>query len=285
MIKLIAIDLDGTLVSPIGEVSKKNIEAIRKAQQAGIEVVVATGRSFESASHPLAKADLNCPIICVNGAEQYSLDRQRLHATIMDKDIIDEIITMVENKQAHLELYTNKGIYAKEQVDFNKLLTEIIFVNHPEITQEEVEQRVEQRFQGEKFIFTDDFSKIVNNPNIEILKVLAFSFEQDQLKQIKQAFTNRTDVIVTSSGLNNVEFNHPEAQKGIALKAYADKMAVPLENIMAIGDNYNDLSMLEIAGRSVAMANAVEEIKQKSDFVTTRNDQDGVAKAIEAILA
>ncbi|WP_440895057.1 Cof-type HAD-IIB family hydrolase [Amphibacillus sp. Q70] len=285
MIKLIAIDLDGTLLSPIGVISPKNIEAIRKAQQAGIEVVVATGRSFESASHPLEKANLSCPIICINGAEQYSVDRQLLHVTAMNKDVINEIITVTENGQAHLELYTDKGIYAKEQDDFNKFLTEIVLANHPEITQKEVEQRVEQRFQGEKFIFTDDFSKIVHHPNIKILKALAFSFEPDQLNQIKQTFTNRTDVIVTSSGLNNIEFNHPEAQKGIALKTYTEKSGISLKNVMAIGDNYNDLSMLEIAGRSVAMENAVEEIKQKCDFVTTRNDQDGVAKAIAAILA
>lgn len=284
MIKIIATDLDGTLLSSTGEISEKNIEAIRKAQKAGIEVVVATGRSYASASIPLKKAALNCPIICVNGAELYSVDGQLIHSITMNKILIDEIIKVTNNEQAYLELYTNEGIYAKKQTNFIDILTKIISLNHPEITKEEVEKRAEQRFQDESFIFTDDFSTVTNQAHIEFVKALAFSFESDKLEKIKQTFKNRNDLIVTSSGPDNIEFNHPEAQKGIALKAFADKLGFSSENIMAIGDHYNDLSMLKLSGRSVAMENAVEEIKAQADFITSKNDHDGVAKAIEAIL-
>jgi Cof subfamily protein (haloacid dehalogenase superfamily) len=92
------------------------------------------------------------------------------------------------------------------------------------------------------------------------------------------------ELAVSSSADNNLEITNSEAQKGVALKRFAELKGIPLENTMAIGDNYNDVSMLEIAGFPVAMGNAVEDLKDMAAFITKENDESGVAFAIQKFL-
>ncbi|SEN68131.1 hypothetical protein SAMN04488134_101625 [Amphibacillus marinus] len=284
MIKLIATDLDGTLLSQVGEVSERNVQAIRQAQAAGIEVVVATGRSYKSAFEPINKAGLSCPIICLNGANIYNIAGEQLRHITMTKKIALEIFEVVNRENAYFELYTNKGVYSQDRENFLDVIINIMLSAHPEITRAEIEKRAEQRFQEESFVFTNDFRAVINDPEIEVFKALAFSLEADGLVRIKQPFLNRQDLTVTSSGFDNVEFNHPEAQKGIALEQFASQYKISLQEIMAIGDNYNDVSMLDVVGRSVAMGNAEAGVKKRCKYVTASNIEDGVAQAIEAIL-
>lgn len=284
MIKLIAIDLDGTLLNSTGNISERNRQAILKAQEKGIEVVVATGRSFESANRPIKEAEIVCPKICVNGAEIYQENHKKLSSITMSKENIAKIIAITELHGAYLEIYTNKGIFAKQQNEILEILVNAIRSNHPELSEAEVQKRVNQRFQEESFLFVDSFSSILNDPTIEIVKALALCFDPQKLTTIKTALANEVELLITSSGFDNLEFNHPNAQKGIALEKFAQKRKITKEQIMAIGDNENDLSMLKYAGTSVAMANAKESIKPLVDHITTSNDQDGVALAIEAIL-
>ncbi|GAA4062687.1 Cof-type HAD-IIB family hydrolase [Amphibacillus indicireducens] len=284
MIKLIATDLDGTLLTSNGEISERNRQAILAAQKQGIEVIVATGRSFESAIRPFEKAKLVCPMICVNGAEAYQADQKQILAITMSKKMIEEIIAVTSEQGAYLELYTNKGIYAQKQSDFFELLKTLIKMNHPNLSEAEIKKRVNQRFQDESFIFVDDFESLISDPSIEIVKALAFSFDQQRLENIKTTFAEEPELIVTSSGRDNIEFNHPDAQKGLALKAHAEATKIDQTQVMAIGDNDNDLSMLSYAGKSVAMANAKESIKAIADQITSSNDEDGVALVIEEIL-
>lgn len=284
MIKLIAVDLDGTLLTSNGEISERNKQAILAAQKQGIEVIVATGRSFESAIRPFEKAELVCPVICVNGAEVYRADQKQVLSITMSKKIIENIIAVTSEQEAYLELYTNKGIYAREESDFFELLTTLMKANHPDLSESEIKKRVNQRFQDESFIFVDHFEPIINDQSIKIVKALAFSFDQQRLANINEIFAEEPELIVTSSGPDNIEFNHPDAQKGLALKAHAEAMKIDQTQVMAIGDSDNDLSMLSYAGKSVAMANAKESIKAIADQITSSNDQDGVALAIEGIL-
>lgn len=284
MVKMIATDLDGTLLSPLGEVSERNAQAIRNAQAADIEVVVATGRSYQSAFRPIQKAGLNCPIICLNGANMYDLNGTFKNGIVMDKAVVKEIHSVVSKEDAYFELYTNQGVFSMDRSNFMDVLVNIMLSAHPGTTREQIEKRAEQRFQEEEFIFTEDFSEVFNNPEINVFKALAFSLEADGLERIKSPFRNRTDLIVTSSGFDNAEFNHPEAQKGVALKLLADERGIDLADVMAIGDNFNDVSMLKVVGRGVAMGNAEAGVKKTCSYVTDTNEQDGVAKAIEEIL-
>jgi Cof subfamily protein (haloacid dehalogenase superfamily) len=88
----------------------------------------------------------------------------------------------------------------------------------------------------------------------------------------------------TSSEYNNIEIMPRGANKADALRFMAERMGVPMEQVMAIGDNYNDIEMIKAAGRGIAMANAVDKLKETADEVTLSNDEDGVALAIESAL-
>ncbi|GGM19452.1 haloacid dehalogenase [Paraliobacillus quinghaiensis] len=282
--KLIATDLDGTLLNENGEISIENATAIKKAIDAGIQVVVATGRSYSAANKPLQQVGLNCPIICLNGANVYTENGERLSNIPLSKSISKKILHQCQVNNTYFELYTNQGIYSPDRAKFMDVLLNIMLSANPDITREEVEERAALRFQEEEFKITDDFEGLLADENIEVFKALAFCLEADTLEKVKTPFTDADNVVITSSGFDNLEFNHPEAQKGIALSIFAAEKGIALKDTMALGDNYNDLSMLKIVGRGVAMGNAEEGIKATCDYHTVTNNEHGVAKAIEAIL-
>ncbi|TFI48073.1 HAD-IIB family hydrolase, partial [Diaphorobacter sp. DS2] len=123
-----------------------------------------------------------------------------------------------------------------------------------------------------------------NSDEHQIYKLLAFSFEPDFLVSAKEDLLKLEGMAVSSSGDENLELTSVNAQKGIALEAFVKEKGISLLETMAIGDNYNDLSMFKRAGRSVAMGNADDIIKAQCDVVTSANEESGVAKAIWEVL-
>ena len=113
--KLIATDLDGTLLNEKGEVSKENAQAIRKAMALGIKFVVATGRSYDAANKPLQAVGLICPIICLNGVNTYSVDKNMLRNAPMDIIISRKIQTLCQKEDIYFELFTNNGVYSTRE--------------------------------------------------------------------------------------------------------------------------------------------------------------------------
>ncbi|GAA5417309.1 phosphatase YwpJ [Paraliobacillus ryukyuensis] len=282
--KLIATDLDGTLLNQNGKISQGNATALKRAIGQGVEVIVATGRSFSAAKKPLQDVGLVLPIICLNGANFYSTEGKLLNSIPLSRSVVHNIVSDSQRINAYFELYTNKGIYSPDRTQFMDVLVNIMLSANPSLSREEVEHIAKQRFQEEDFNVLKEFDTLIDNSTIEIYKILAFSLEANTLDTLKQNHTNKENVVVTSSGYDNAEFNHPDAQKGTALSQYAEERGINLADVMAVGDNFNDLSMLNIVGHSVAMGNAEQTIKNKCTFTTTSNNEDGVAKAIEHFL-
>ncbi|GAE34746.1 Cof-type HAD-IIB family hydrolase [Halalkalibacter akibai] len=282
--KLIATDLDGTLLNEKSEVSSKNILAIRKAQESGIEVVIATGRSYEAAKKPLMEAGLSCPIICVNGSLVYLKSGEIIRTIPLDKESCRKIQLACESEHMYFEIYTSNGGYSVNRDKFIHVLINMMKSHFPNVETDVLKERIQQRFQDEKIQATDDFDVIFNNPNIDVYKFLAFSLEDVTLHRVREQLKDEQDLAITSSGHLNLEINHRDANKGAALSFYANRLGIELEDVMALGDNFNDYSMLEIAGFSVAMENADPAIKELCDFTTKKNSEHGVAFAIEKVL-
>ena len=117
-------------------------------------------------------------------------------------------------------------------------------------------------------------------------KIVVFSTEgQKVLGPLREELSQNDNLVVTSSGARNIEINHVNAQKGVALQAYADSLNIPMDNVMAIGDNNNDVSMLKAAGISYAMGKGSDEVKLLAKHVTAPNTEDGAGIAIEEVLA
>lgn len=281
--KLIASDLDGTLLNERGAVSEKNAAAIKKALEHGYHFVAATGRSWDAASKPLQAVGINCPIISLNGAALYDERGNLLESIEMKREVAEKVLSVCREGDMYLEFFTNRGIFSQSREYFLEVLVDIMQSANPNLTAEEIREYAHLRFQYEPVEFIDDYSEIFAMDDLEIYKILGFSGDPDILSDVRQALEEETALTITSSGDINLEFNDPKAQKGIALQKLAERLDIPMQDVVAVGDNWNDVSMLKMAGLGVAMGNAADGIKEIADDVTTSNNEDGVARVIEEV--
>ncbi len=276
--------MDGTILSPDHSISTKNKQAILAAQSNGIEVVIATGRSFSEAIGPVRSAGLNLPYICLNGAEVRDESGELISATHIVENDIQKIISILETHTIDYQLFIDTLIYTKsikDQIDtFVQLAEAANQIPAVDEIRKEVMDRVERGF----VIQLDSYDQIINQRGSEIYKVFGTSFNRLNLDNARKALQLLPGLAISSSGAGNLEITNKNAQKGIAVEQYAKSKGTTMENVMVIGDSYNDISMMERAGRSVAMGNAPAEIKAECTEVTTTNEHDGVGLAIEAIL-
>lgn len=282
--KLIAIDMDGTLVNRQLKVTKENSKIISQAVKDGHHIVIATGRSYDEARHTLEDAELHLPLICVNGAEIRSAEWEILSSTPLEFSQYEEIKRILDKEDIYYELYTSKGTYTDNREKAYEVMKDIVITSNPEATDDDVQKAALRRFRLGLVSVVGDFEKLLDQKDIEVYKFLAFSNDTVKLQRAFQHLQAVDALAVSSSADNNLEITNSEAQKGVALKRFAKLKGIPLENTMAIGDNYNDVSMLEIVGFPVAMGNAVDEIKDMAAFVTKENDKSGVAFAIQKFL-
>jgi Cof subfamily protein (haloacid dehalogenase superfamily) len=284
MIKCIASDMDGTLLNSVQQISEENKQAILKAQSQGVEFVVATGRSYQEATYVLSQAELTCPVICVNGAEIRSRDGEILAANPLSKTMTREVAAKLSENGVYFEVYTDKGAYTIDQDKAVSILVDIIVSANPEVNREEITYTAGARIRDGLIQTIEDYEILFADDDYQIYKVLAFSFDAGRLEAASKALAAFDELTVSSSGHENLEITNKDAQKGIALETFAKTYGIELAETMAIGDNYNDVSMFERAGRSIAMGNANYEIKSLCDDITDTNDEHGVAKAILDVL-
>jgi Cof subfamily protein (haloacid dehalogenase superfamily) len=284
IIKSIAIDMDGTLLNNDHLISHENTQAILKAQEKGIKVVIATGRSYKEAKYELIEAGIHCPIICSNGAEIRNEEGESILSNPLSKKKAQELANILYDHDAYFELYTSEGTYTK---DYDMALTVIMDIFMSANLRNNYEKSLEaakERFDKGMVYLVDHFKDLLSNENISIYKFIVFSFDEQKLKEIQKVLQTIKDVAITSSGRENIEINSIFAQKGIALETFIQENKINMKETMAIGDNYNDISMLKIAGRAVVMGNAPDDVKKHGHFITDTNHNNGVAKAILEVL-
>lgn len=284
MIKCIATDMDGTLLNSVQQISSANKDAILKAQSQGVEVVVATGRSYQEATYVLSEAGLTCPVICVNGAEVRSEEGDVLSATPIGKQLAREVAARLAEKDVYFEVYTNQGAFTIDPDKAVSILVDIVMSANPEANQAEIIEAAGARIRDGLVQTIEDYEQLFANDQYQIYKFLVFSFDGEKLEAANQALADLEELAIASSGHENLEITNREAQKGIALESFVKARGIDLAETMAIGDNYNDVSMFEKAGRSVAMGNANYEIKSLCDVITDTNVESGVAKAIHEVI-
>ncbi|WP_239421944.1 Cof-type HAD-IIB family hydrolase [Bacillus sp. CGMCC 1.16541] len=283
--KCIAIDMDGTLVNSEQVVSNENADAIRAAQRAGIEVVIATGRSYAEAKYVLEEAGIDTHIICVNGSEVRTPKGETLSSVGLDATHIKQVQQVFQQHDLYFEVYTNEGTYSN---DYDKALAVVMDIYMSASLKNDYEKLLEgakERFEKGNVKLIDEYDVLYNDDRISIYKLLAFSFDEEKLEKAKVDLADLEGIAVSSSGKENIEVNDFRAQKGLALEQYVNERNIDLKDTMAIGDNYNDVSMFKKAGKAVAMGNAPDGVKVYSDEVTGTNDEDGVAQAVLAVLS
>ncbi|KRL04808.1 HAD superfamily hydrolase [Liquorilactobacillus oeni DSM 19972] len=266
-------------------ISKENASAIKKAQAAGIKFVVSTGRGYTEVKPLVKEAGFNCPMITLNGAQVFDEAGKLITSAPLHDQLTSKIIHFLKKQKLYFEIVASKGIYsdnkAKRIENFAELLTRV----SPDTPYKLAVIMASARLELMNINYIEDYNELVEDKHTSIFKIVTFSNEGHKvLDPIRKELEQFKSIIVTSSSSSNIEINHVNAQKGAALQAYADNLNVPLDNVMAIGDNNNDLSMLRIAGVSYAMGNAITEVKQVAKRLTSSNTENGVGHAIDEVL-
>ncbi|WP_242143077.1 MULTISPECIES: HAD family hydrolase [unclassified Bacillus cereus group] len=277
--KLIAIDLDGTLLSKNKMISKENAEAIRKCQEEEHVVAICTGRSIVDIERLLQEVNLQCPIIAENGAVIYK-DKTMLKRYAIQNEHALEIIEYLEEQGMYYQLYTDKGVYVPKYGEENvRKEMEAIRNLGINLSEEEVENIAALYLEHTAFHSTDSCKAIINK-ELYVHKFLPFSYDKTKLKRLKEKFQHNSKLIISASYWHNLEINHCDAQKGNGLYTLAEYLNIPFENTVAIGDGLNDISMMQKANMSIAMGNAVNELKEMCHYETLTNEEHGVAHAL-----
>ena len=267
MIKLIASDLDETLLGPGSRVVEENLRAIKKCQELGIKFVPATGRGFYSLRQTLeelGQADqVGQYTICYNGGAVFENKGPRLISfTGMDGDLVEEIFKRGQALGLGMHIYTEDQVYGyqltQEEIDFCQGRADFAALPGGDLTA--------LRASGARFA-----------------KILYVDTDLPRLKKLQADLADFGKVSEMSFSSNRyLEFNPPKVNKGAGLETLCKELGYLLDETMAIGDSFNDLAMIKAAGTGVGVANVSPEMRADCDKITEKTfDQGAVAEAID----
>ena len=281
MIKLIASDMDGTLLNHNHKIPKENVELINYAKNQGIEFIVATGRAYYEALPALNEENINCDVISFNGGVVYDKNGNIISITPMLPKDLYYTIEILKSFDISYQLYTKNTIYTKSiETDINAYI-DLIRSNGYDPDVEHLRAEAQQKLDVGYITEVENIELYLNEKENPPIKIIAISNDISKLENAAKLLSENTSISVTSSGANNIEIMHKNATKGEALKEIAKIYGINLENAVAIGDNLNDQAMLDIVGYSVAMKNGNTILKEQAKYVTEKtNSEGGVADTI-----
>jgi Cof subfamily protein (haloacid dehalogenase superfamily) len=271
-IKLLALDIDGTILTPRGELTPRTRAAIDEAIERGVHIVLVTGRRFGSAYPLLQEFKLNVPLISHNGAlNKDTRTFETIEVYPLDISTSCEIVTTARRYGIDMICCSD------EPRGLGKIVTEGVSESNRSLI------RYLDKYR-DSVMKVPDLVEFIMEPPIQIMfsgqcaqmelfaeKLLGVMGERIRLFKTRYPQYDLTIIDAVSS----------QASKGDSLSRIADRHGIAREEVMAIGDNHNDLTMLEYAGLGVVMANAEEELKELGFALTSSNEEDGVAEAIE----
>mgnify|MGYP000961359885 CR=1 FL=1 len=268
MYRLVAIDLDGTLLNSQSKISERNRQAIGRAIEKGVEVVICSGRILSGAKVFAREVGAEGIIITCNGAIISDVKTGAvLYDNPMSKEDCYKIIDVCRKEKVYFHVYTGNVMFT-EELKYGALFYWNINESLPR------DERIDIRM-------VEDIGEAVRKFHKSASKFVVISEDRAQLLRIRKQVACIDTVEVMSSNYNNIEVVNRGVSKGSALKFISEKLGIPREEVIAIGDNENDYSMIQFAGLGVAMGNAENFVKEAADYVTLSNDEDGVAEVFK----
>lgn len=259
---VICSDLDGTLINEQNKIPKENLEAIEYFRGNGGKLMIATGRFPDGVPPAIGTLEPDFPCICHNGCSVYDLAKKEyIEMTPLDADVaevVDEIINVCPT--IGIEVMNKDGICVAKRN----------FATDRHIEYELVD---------------NVFSEGVRSANKPWIKIL-FAEDAEKIDMVKEKFLNsshREKFNMLKTHRWYYEIFNKNASKGAALKKFCDIYGINLKNVIAIGDNENDITMLDVAGTAAAVANAPDEVKAHADIITCSNEEGAIADLISRL--
>ncbi len=261
-IKLIATDIDGTLVSNQGIITERSLRAIRAAREKGIAVAIASGRFPENAYLLLEDYGLRLPIIGVNGARCVDENLRELSSHAMAPEAVRQVLNVLLATEADFFIFGDHAVCAATRER----------KHHSELSQgDRVKALGFQYYHGR-----EEVEACIRHTVYKF-----FVCDNVPLPPLRQVLAGIRGIDLTQSWYNNIEIMPSGVDKGLGVRDMARAMGISMDAVMTLGDQSNDISMLKAAGFGVAMGNASEETKSAARFVTASYAEEGFAKALE----
>ncbi len=267
-IQLVALDVDGTLLNSKNIITENTLAALKEAKSKGIQIVLATGRPLKGILPQLKQLGIFSPkdyVITINGAVISTIDgTETLRKETLSKEECEEVIAEAEKLKASFQLVSGENIYTIE----NPISRYTLF---------------DANLTGMPLYAFDDLSSVLKHT--EVIKIMMLDGKKaltEKISLLPKDLNQRYTMLRTLDYY--YEFLKKGVSKGSGLEVLANHLGIKKSHVVAMGDNENDISMITYAGLGVAMGNSEKVVQQYADFVTTSNDEDGVAKVFEKFI-
>lgn len=267
-IRMIGLDLDGTLLNSEKQLTAYTREVLKKAIEQEIAVVVATGRPFSGVPDELKHFPGMRYALTANGARILDMQKQKVvYKNLLSGEIAEKVIDILKRHHAIHEFFVDGVGYMNE----DGLKNVYAYFEDPHMAEYLQSTRITVK----------DVKEKLQAMKCEVDKLQGIFRNQKDKQEALEELNTLSGIVVTAAMDNNLEINKEGTNKGLGLLQLGKSLGISREEIMACGDGGNDVEMLKEVGFAIAMANAYDPVKTAADFVTVSNDEDGVAKAIE----
>ncbi|AYV66472.1 MULTISPECIES: Cof-type HAD-IIB family hydrolase [Niallia] len=263
--KMIVLDMDDTLLTDDHIISEATKTALMLAQEKGVKVVLASGRptyAMLDAAKELRLAEYGSFILSFNGAKITNCQtNEELFSSTLSPETVHQLFDLSQRENIWIHTYMNDEIITQENNPFTE---------------------IEGKLTGLPIKTVADFKQTVSSPVVKVLMVKEENYLKEVEARLQKELAN--DLSVMRSKPYFLEFTELGVTKGTSLAILIEKLGISREEVIAIGDSYNDVAMIEFAGLGVAMGNAPDDVKQLADYVTDTNNNDGIAKVIDMFI-
>ena len=267
-IRMIGVDLDGTLLNSEKQLTAYTREVLKKAIEQEVAVVVATGRPFSGVPDELKHFPGMRYALTANGARILDMQKQKVvYKNLLSGEIAEKVIDILKRHHAIHEFFVDGVGYMNE----DGLKNVYAYFEDPHMAEYLQSTRIPVK----------DVKEKLQTMKCEVDKLQGIFRNQKDKQEALEELNTLSGIVVTAAMDNNLEINKEGTNKGLGLLQLGKSLGISREEIMACGDGGNDVEMLKEVGFAIAMANAYDTVKTAADFVTVSNDEDGVAKAIE----
>ncbi len=263
-------DMDGTLLDSKKRISEDNLGSLMKLKQKGVSIILASGRLDLMIKTYIKQLELKGDVISCNGGLIRNIETGEIvYSSVIEQDMAKKIIQYAQQKKINYLIYTPDFVYSNQN-NPRTLEYENNNLGHAQ------ELQIPLRYVDEE--------RMKNLNTLKILKVLYICDSQKEVEDIQSELSTFQGLEVVSSAEGLLDIMRAGTTKGKALKFLAEQQKVSLEEVIAFGDNYNDIEMLSCVGMPIAMENSVDPVKLAAKFITKSNEESGIAYAIDIFL-